>query len=287
MKKLALLIIAVLVIVAVAQVAMAVEYEVQRHFVFFNVNEHIVPEKIVYDKLSGISEDSQISVFGYADQRGSVEWNRQLSQLRADFLASVIKKQLPGINFREVTGIIDKNTANATTGEIRIFTPKRDFLAIQDALDESDQKVLTGLEELEKNLNKSDQEVLAGLEEIGKTFEESDRAVLSGIKEMKKTVIFSFIFLVLFFLIVFFFIFRKAFFVKKESAEEYWPKELSLIADMYLNKKNGDQSRGCPFCNADVRGKNYVAHLRRCENSFLHGKSAEEAKETLKAGGAK
>jgi hypothetical protein len=296
MKKLALLVIVVLAIVAVAQVVTAEEYEVQRQFVFFKVNEHVVSERVVYDKLSGISKDSQISVFGYADQRGSVEWNRQLSQLRADFLASVIKKQLPGINFREVTGIIDKNTANATTGEIRIFTPKRDLAAIQNAIGESDQKVLTGLDELGKNLNESDQEVLAGIEEMKETLNKSDQEVLSGLERVedafKKSDKGNIIALVsaialfpVFFLIALLFFFRKRLFGKAESVEEdqCWPKGLSLIADMYLNKKNGDQTRKCPFCNSDVRGKNYVAHLRKCETSPLKGKSVEEAKEILKA----
>jgi hypothetical protein len=303
MKKLVALIIAVLAIVVVASSAMAMEYEMQRHFVFFNVNEHIIPEKVVYDKLSGISKDSQISVFGYADQRGSVEWNRQLAQLRADFLASVIKKQLPGINFREVTGIIDKNTANATTGEIRIFTPKRDLAAIQNAIGESDQKVLTGLDELGKNLDESDRKVLTGIEEMKETINKSDQEVLTGLGRIEEelsaldkilksnaffTIASTLISLLVFFLILLLFLFRKRLFGKAESSEvEYWPEAMNLVADMYLNKKNGDQKKKCPFCNAEVRGKNYVAHLRRCENSFLHGKSAEEAKETLKAGGAK
>jgi hypothetical protein len=164
-------------------------------------------------------------------------------------------------------------------------------VALKNALDESDKKVLTGLEGMKKAFNESDREVLSGIEEMKETINKSDREVLSGLERVENAleksnkgnfvVIISaaILFLICFLLALL----RKRLFEKAESVEnQYWPKEMNLIADMYLRKKNGDQSRGCPFCNVEVRGKNYVAHLRKCKTSPLYDKTVEEAKEILK-----
>ena len=64
--------------------------------------------------------------------------------------------------------------------------------------------------------------------------------------------------------------------------ESIWSYQLYDIAVMYLNKLNGDEVKKCPFCEVDVSGKKYVAHLRKkCERSPFFGRTVKEVKEIL------
>ncbi|MFA6306370.1 MAG: hypothetical protein WCV70_00945 [Patescibacteria group bacterium] len=235
-KQFLVLAVMVAIVFGFTAIVMA-ENNLQRHFVYFQVGKSDVDKQKVLDKLVNIKSDSIVEIYGYTDERGRADINIPLAQKRSETIAGVVKGVMPEVKIRVVKGMpyTDDKSVNATSGEIRIYTPVKVAPAVV-------------VEQKDYLLNK-----------YGFYF------IVVGIIGLCSI------------LGLLIWILRK-FFIK---AKLVWPRELSEIAEMFLEKLNGKDVKNCPFCGMEVGGKNYVGHLRRCVKSPLFEKDADETKTIL------
>lgn len=103
---------------------------VVRHDVFFNTDDHLITTQefsklLTFIKATETVDIERMTILGYCDDRGSVEYNKTLSNKRANAVRDIIVNYRKSLNKPEVLNINGEGEVALSTSETALFNELR------------------------------------------------------------------------------------------------------------------------------------------------------------------